>query len=84
MKHLEIDAQWPDGHIQVGLCYAENWRKLRAQLRKQKKERPKCTFTIRRRQPEARWILNAYTYRMLRDYDRNLKREENGHKWKPW
>ena len=83
MRHLQIHAHWPDGHIQK-LGYGMNWRQIRAQLRRQKKERPLCYFTINRIKPEARWVLNAYTYRMLRDYDRNLKREENRHKWKPW
>lgn len=82
MKHYEIDAHWPDGHVQAGLRYGENWRKIRAALREQRKERPACTFTVRRRKPEARWILNAYTYRMLRDWDRNRMREKNGHRFK--
>lgn len=83
MKHLEIDAHWPDGHTQVGLRYGENWRKIRAHLRQQRKERPECTFTIRRRKPEARWILNAFKYADFREYDRDQKRRENGHRFKP-
>lgn len=81
MKHLEIWAHFPDGHT-LDLGYAENWRRARARLRHLKKDRPQCTFTIHRRQPEARWILNAWPYRTLRNYDRNLKREANGHPFK--
>lgn len=79
MKHFHIDALWPDGHLQREVRYAENWRKARALLREQKKDRPTCILTIRRVKPEPRWVLRAYTYRMIREFDRDQKRRENGH-----
>lgn len=84
MKHLCIDATWPDGHVQDELSYGVNWRRIRALLRRQKKERPKCTFRIRRIKPWQRWALNAYTYRDLKNWDRNEERDRQGHprKWK--
>lgn len=78
MKHFEIDAHWPDGHTQV-VRYAENWRKVRALLREQRVERPTCTFTVRRITPEARWVRTAFTYRDLREYERSIKGNKNGH-----
>ena len=82
MKHLEI-LHHPKNASPHVVRYAENWRRVRTALREQKKTRPGEKLTVRRIHPESRWILRAYTYADLRHFDRDRKREENHHPFKP-
>lgn len=82
MKHFEI-IHHPEGMAPHVVRYAENWRKVRAMLRGQKKERPGEKITVRRCNPEPRWILRSYTYADIRHFERDQKRRENGHPFKP-
>ena len=76
--HFEIIHHPTNGKPHV-VRYAMNWRQARAMVRGQAKERPGEKITIRRVKPEPRWVLRSYTYRMIRDFDRNQKRLANGH-----
>ena len=77
--HFEIDAYWPDGHVQVCVRFALNWRHVRALLREQAKERPTCTFKVRRTVPRPRWEVRSFSYADIRNFDRNESRRRNGH-----
>ncbi len=82
MKHFEI-IHHPKNVSPHVVCYAVNWRKVRAAIREQKKERTGEKMTVKRVHPYARWVLNAYTYAMLRHFDRDEIRARNGHQFKP-
>lgn len=76
--HFEIIHHPTNGKPHV-VRYAMNWRQARAMVREQAKERPGEKITIRRSKPEHRWILRAFTYADIRDFDRNESRRRNGH-----